>query len=37
MIYDKIKEEVKVDTIIMPPQLEIIEIEGVDYDLQGNI
>ena len=32
-LYDKIKEEVKVNTIILPPQLEIIEVEGVDYDL----
>ena len=33
ILYDKIKEEVKVNTIILPPQLEIIEVEGVDYDL----
>lgn len=32
-LYDKIKEEVEVNTIILPPQLEIIEVEGVDYDL----
>ena len=36
-VYDKIKEEVKVDTIILPPQFEVIEVEGVDYDLQSNI
>jgi hypothetical protein len=28
VMYDKIKEEVKVDTIIIPPQLEVIEVEG---------
>lgn len=32
-MYDKIKEEAKVNTIVLPPQLEIIEVEGVDYDL----
>lgn len=38
-IHDKIKEGQGVtQTIILPPPpLEVIEIEGVDYDLQGNI
>ena len=35
-IHDKMVEEVKVNTIILPPQLEVIEVEGVDYDLQSN-
>lgn len=34
-IHDKMIEEVKVNTIILPPQLEVIEVEGVDYDLQS--
>ena len=32
-MYGKMVEEVKVDTIIMPPQLEVIEVEGVDYEI----
>jgi hypothetical protein len=33
VMYGKMVEEVKADTIIMPPQLEVIEIEGVDYEI----
>lgn len=38
IIYGKIVEGREVSrTIILPPQLEIIEVEGVDYDLQNNL
>jgi hypothetical protein len=37
IMYDKMVEDREVGkTIILPPQLEVIEIEGVDYDLQSN-
>ena len=36
VMYGKMVEEVKVNTIILPPPLEVIEVEGVDYDLQSN-
>lgn len=36
-IHDKIIEGKEVTkTIILPPPLEVIEIEGADYDLQSN-
>jgi hypothetical protein len=36
-MYDKMVEDREVGkTIMLPPQLEVIEIEGVDYDLQSN-
>ena len=37
VMYGKMVEEVKVNTIILPPPLEVIEVEGVDYDLQSDI
>lgn len=38
VMYDKMVEGREVSkTIILPPQLEVIETEGVDYDLQSNI
>jgi hypothetical protein len=37
IMYDKMVEDREVGkTIMLPPQLEVIEIEGVDYDLQSN-
>lgn len=37
--YDKININQKVKTIILPPPLEVLEVEkeGVVYDLQSNI
>ena len=38
IMYDKIIEgRGNTQTIILPPPLEVLEVEGVDYDLQSNI
>lgn len=39
MMYDKMVEGrgISQTIILPPPPLEVIEVEGVDYDLQNNI